>query len=170
MTVYYDVDYIKNAKGTNYWRNRVLKVAQSYKDLSFAVANGQQFSGELEEFGLEVPKERDATPVVSAKDATGKKYALSDKFSVDTLRKFVEDFLNGRLEPFQKSEEVPADNDSADVKVAVAKNIDDLVINSDKDTLIEFYAPWCGHCKKLAPTFEELGQFSIKFFQLFKFL
>jgi len=158
VVVYYDVDYVKNAKGTNYWRNRVLKVAQNYKDLTFAIANAQSFAGELEEFGLEVPKDRDATPVVGARDQAGKKYALKDKFSVETLEQFVKDFKDGKLEPFIKSEEVPADNENADVKVAVGKNFDELVINSDKDTLIEFYAPWCGHCKKLAPAYEELGK------------
>lgn len=36
-------------------------------------------------------------------------------------------------------------------------NFDKVVLKSGKPTLVEFFAPWCGHCKKLAPVYEELG-------------
>lgn len=64
----------------------------------------------------------------------------------------------GEIEPYLKSEAVPESNDKP-VKIAVAKNFDDIVINNkEKDVFIEFYAPWCGHCKKLSPIWDELGE------------
>ena len=65
-------------------------------------------------------------------------------------------FKAGKVEPHLKSEAIP-ENDGP-VKVAVAKNFEELVTNSKKDVLIEFYAPWCGHCKSLAPKYDELGE------------
>ncbi|GIJ99868.1 hypothetical protein Aspvir_003878 [Aspergillus viridinutans] len=38
------------------------------------------------------------------------------------------------------------------------KNFDDVVLESGKPALVEFFAPWCGHCKNLAPVYEELAQ------------
>lgn len=43
-------------------------------------------------------------------------------------------------------------------QVVVAENFDEIVNAEDKDVLIEFYAPWCGHCKNLEPKYKELGE------------
>ncbi|KAF8249561.1 disulfide isomerase [Wilcoxina mikolae CBS 423.85] len=37
------------------------------------------------------------------------------------------------------------------------KNFDEIVLKSGKPALVEFFAPWCGHCKKLAPIWEQLA-------------
>ncbi len=76
---------------------------------------------------------------------------------MDNLEKFVNDLLDDKLEPYLKSEPLPEEEEGA-VKTAVAKNFNELVNDESKDVLIEFYAPWCGHCKSLAPKYEELAE------------
>ena len=41
--------------------------------------------------------------------------------------------------------------DPKDVIELTDSNFDSLVLNSEDMWLVEFYAPWCGHCKNLAP-------------------
>lgn len=158
VTAFYDVDYVKNIKGTNYWRNRVMKVAKKLKDAGkdvyFAVANSQDFAAELGEYGLSVANDK---PVIAARDQKEQKFVMKDEFSMEALEKFVSDFLDGNLKPYLKSEPIPEDNDEP-VKVVVAENFNDVVNDDSKDVLIEFYAPWCGHCKSLAPKYDELAQ------------
>jgi len=154
VVAYYAVDYVKNAKGTNYWRNRVMKVCKEFPDYKCAVSSKDDFAHELSEFGHDYVA--GTVPVICARDAAGLKYKMTEEFSIDNFKQFMVDLQAGDIEPYLKSEPVP-DNSGVNVKVAVAKNFEELVTKSTKDVLVEFYAPWCGHCKKLTPVYEELA-------------
>ncbi|XP_066366580.1 protein disulfide isomerase-like 2-1 [Miscanthus floridulus] len=43
------------------------------------------------------------------------------------------------------------------VVVLTPETFDSIVLDETKDVLVEFYAPWCGHCKHLAPVYEKLA-------------
>lgn len=40
----------------------------------------------------------------------------------------------------------------------VGKTYEAIVLDPSKDVLLEFYTPWCGPCKVLAPMYEELAR------------
>lgn len=56
-----------------------------------------------------------------------------------------------------KSEDIPLTNDEP-VKVIVGKTFEEIVKNTSQDVLVEFYAPWCGHCKSLAPIYDAVAK------------
>lgn len=46
-------------------------------------------------------------------------------------------------------------NSNSDVIKLDSSNFDSLVLNSDNIWVVEFYAPWCGHCKQLTPEYNK---------------
>ena len=123
--------------------------------LSVVKLDGVKWAEHAKHFGLgaELPG------IVVEDRETNKNFiyrAPSGGLTSDSLAAHFQGFLDKSIQANVKSQEVPADNDGA-VKVVVGKSFDAEVLHNDRDVFVEFYAPWCGHCKSLAPKWEELG-------------
>lgn len=49
-------------------------------------------------------------------------------------------------------------NNDAHIIEATARSFDRIVHKSNYTSLVEFYAPWCGHCRNLAPVMKKVGK------------
>jgi len=88
-----------------------------------------------------------------------KEYSFDSKLSLtgNNLKQFIDDYVSGNLRPRIKSTNPPLDN-TGPVRVITANTFNSEVLESEYNVLLEFWAPWCGHCKKLAPIYEKIGQ------------
>lgn len=131
-------------------------VAEKYKGkVNFATIDAKQFGAHASNLNLKTDK----FPSFAIQDiAKNKKFPFDQEKEIthDNIAKFVDEFAGGKIEPSIKSEPIP-EKQEGPVTVVVAKNYEQIVLDDTKDVLIEFYAPWCGHCKSLAPKYDDLA-------------
>jgi protein disulfide-isomerase A1 len=135
-------------------------VAEKHRGvISFATIDASAFGAHAGNLNLKADK----FPAFAIQDTVNNKKFPFDQDTEITeaaIAKFVGDFAGGKVEPSIKSEPIPTQD--GPVTIVVAKNYDDIVLDNNKDVLIEFYAPWCGHCKALAPKYDILAELYVK--------
>ena len=82
VVVYYNADYARDPKGTNYVRNRILKVAKKLADenidVRFAISNAKDFREDLTQYGItEATKD---VKYVLARGTKDEKYQMPGDF------------------------------------------------------------------------------------------
>ncbi|XP_055937281.1 protein disulfide-isomerase A4-like [Argiope bruennichi] len=158
VVVYYEVDFsFDHRVQTQLIRKEVAKVAKDYKGkVTFAVSNENEYEDELQTLNLDDSGEDVNVGFFDAKNVKYRMEPVED-FSEEELRTFVEDVLAGNVPKHIRSQPIPKDN-KGPVLTVVGKTFDELVTKSKKNVFLEFYAPWCGHCKKLEPIYKKLGK------------
>ena len=98
-------------------------------------------------------------PSIRILDTRGqlKKYILEKEINEENILEFIADWEKGTLKRHLKTQEEPKENKGPILEV-VGKTFKRDVLDNDKDVMIVFYAPWCGHCKKLLPEYEKVAE------------
>ncbi|TEB35690.1 disulfide isomerase [Coprinellus micaceus] len=84
-------------------------------------------------------------------------YDQSKEVTTEGVEELVKQYVAGTIQPQLKSQPIP-ENQDGPVYTLVGKNFEEIANDEKKDVFVEFYASWCGHCKRLAPTWEQLGE------------
>lgn len=102
------------------------------------------------------------------KDATSRYYLYSEELKRNDgrnpIQKFLRDYFAGSLVREIKSEPKSAQTTlSSGVQVLTGNTFDELVMQNNKHSLVQFYAPYCGHCKRFNVIWHTLAQTIQKF-------
>jgi len=72
-----------------------------------------------------------------------------------SLKNYLKQVEKDNYQRYIRSEPVP--ETQGPVTILVGKNFEEIVLDETKDVFVEFYAPWCGHCKKIVTHLGRIG-------------
>merc|ERR1712187_483369 len=104
------------------------------------------------------PEELPTIRIVANVTESMTKFKFTGDITAERITQFVKDYFEpGVLSPYYKSEDPPA-TQTGPVITVVGSTFNSIVKDPSKDVLVEFYAPWCGHCKKLEPVYRDVAK------------
>ncbi|KAL4581377.1 hypothetical protein LXL04_017591 [Taraxacum kok-saghyz] len=77
------------------------------------------------------------------------------EFALSQVKALLKDRLSGKTTSSGSSEKKSEPNLSVEL---TSSNFDETVVRSKDLWVVEFFAPWCGHCKKLAPEWKKAAR------------
>jgi len=134
----------------------VSKLASSYPQFSFGYISHENFGPNMERMGGS-GKVVPAITLLAFNENKPIAYEKEGGWNEESIREWIDGVISGKYKYQLKSEPIPENNESP-VTIIVGNNFDEIVHDKNKDVLVEFYAPWCGHCKSLVPEYEILAQ------------
>ena len=142
---------------TLYWHNLIASVAKDFqnnkKDLIFAIANEEDFEADIKILGL---AETSGDAAVGIWAPGGLRYPLKeDDIDSDSLKKFVEDFLKGKVKARVNSEPKPRWSKNALIHKVVGSTFDNFVLNPAKSVMVKLCMPDNTDCKTAKTYYEK---------------
>ena len=131
-------------------------MAKKYRHkIQFGIVDPNTFDGIVDDLHLTIER----FPAFAIREPVKNlRYPLNEPRAPleDELEGFVQDFLDGKLQPTVKSEPIPEPNGHPLVHV-VGLTYQEIVMDKEKDVLLAFCIDPCGPCERLFPTLEKLA-------------
>jgi len=146
------VDKITDVEKEQYLVSVLQKVSENRNNFGFLYGDSDKLKRGIENAGA---TGKFLPTLLAVNPETNDQFAFDEEieFNVDNVANWLDGLMDGTTKPFRKSLPLP-EEDEGPVKTLVHKNFHTI---KGKDAVVMYFAPWCDHCKKLAPIYEEIA-------------